>query len=127
VHIRRTRSVLIIALSTVAIVVSACGGGGDAGGGAAVSARPVQGKVTVTPENAAEPFALAKGNYRVNWKTTDCTAVTVVLTGDTGFMKEKKSSIPNFSWIVTSVPEGTYTAAQTDPACATWELAIEKV
>jgi hypothetical protein len=106
------------------VAVAACGGDGT---GAAVSAAPVQGKVTVTPETAATPFALAKGNYRVNWKTTDCTQVTVAIVGDTGFTKEKSSKIPNFSWIVTSVPDGTYTITQTDPSCATWEIAIEKV
>ena len=82
-----------------------------------MSVAPVQGKVTVTPETAATPFVLAKGNYRVNWKTTDCTQVTVAIVGDTGFTKEKSSAIPNFSWIVTSVPDGTYTITQTDP-CA---------
>ncbi len=121
---RRSRLVLVSAVSAVMLAAGACGGDGA---GEAASVAPPQSKVTVTPETAGTPFALAEGNYRVNWKTTDCKKVTVVLTGDTGYTKEKSSTITNFSWIATSVPAGTYTATQTDPACTDWTLAIEKV
>ena len=121
---RRSRLILVSAVSAVMLAAGACGGDGA---GEAASVAPPQGKVTVTPETVATPFALAEGNYRVNWKTTDCTKVTVTIVGDTGFTKEKSSAIPNFSWIVTSVPAGTYTVTQTDPGCAVWEIAVEKV
>lgn len=105
------------------LLAGACGG--DGGGGA--SATPVQGRVTITPETATTPFVLAKGTYRISWSTTDCAGVTVAITGDTGFTKEKSSKIQTFSWILTSVPDGTYTAQQTDQACAAWELTVERV
>jgi hypothetical protein len=124
VHARRSRSVLVLVLSAVMLAAAACGGDG---GTEVASARPVQAKVVVTPETATTPFALAQGNYRVNWATTDCKKVTVKIVGDNGYTKEKSSSIPNFSFIATSIPAGNYTAAQTDPACATWTLTIEKV
>jgi hypothetical protein len=105
------------------LAAAACGGDG---GSEVVSARPVQGKVTVTPETATTPFALAEGNYRVNW-TTACKKVTVKIVGDTGFTKEKSSAIPKFSWIVTSVPAGNYTVIQSEPDCTDWTVAVEKV
>lgn len=125
-HHRRLRLLgLSVAASGAMLLISACGGGEGDGGGAA--ATPVQERVTITPETAATTFVLAKGTYRLSWNTTDCTGVTVKITGDTGFTKEKSSKIQSFSWILTSVPDGTYTIQQTDAACVTWELAIERV
>lgn len=116
----------MVALSTVMLGAAACGGAAPQEA-ASVGSVAVQEKVTVTPDTAATPFALRKGTYRVSWSTTGCKSIAVTLAGDNGFSKEKKSTLPKFSWIVLGVPDGTYTATQTDPACADWQLAIERV
>ncbi len=124
-HHRQLRflGVSIAALGAL-LIAGACGGDGGGGGAAAT---PVQGRVTITPETATTPFVLAQGTYRITWSTTDCASVTVQITGDSGFTREKSSKIQDFSWILTSVPDGTYTAQQTDPTCAAWELTVERV
>ena len=122
---RSLRLGLVAAALGTALVAGGCGGAVADGGDATVA--PAQERVTITPETAANAFRLQKGTYRLNWKTTGCTAVTVVVQGDTGYQREKTSGVPNFSWILTSVTEGTYTVAQTDPACADWEILMERV
>ncbi len=122
---RSLRLGLVAAALGGALVAGACGGGTTTGGD--VTAAPVQERVTITPDTAATPFRLQKGTYRLNWKTTGCTGVTVVVQGDTGYQREKSSGVPNFSWILTSVTDGTYTVAQTDAACTDWEILVERV
>lgn len=91
----------------------------------AASALPAQESVTLTPaENP--PFTLNEGMYRLEWKTA-CTAVAVTVTGDNGFASEKSSPVPNFSWILPSVPTGTYVVAQTEPSCTDWTISIVKL
>lgn len=124
-HRRQLRFPALSAAALGALLLA--GGCGADGGGGGAAATPVQDRVTITPETAATPFVLAKGTYRLTWSTTDCASVTVAITGDTGFTREKSSKIQNFSWILTSVPDGTYTAQQTDPLCAAWELTVERV
>lgn len=117
---------LLATVLGTALAAGACGGE-TAGGGGAATPAPAQERVTITPETAATQFRLQKGTYRLNWKTTGCTAVKVVVQGDTGFQREKSSGVPNFSWILTSVTDGAYTVAQTDPGCTDWEIVIERI
>jgi len=111
---------------SAALVLGACGGS-SGGGGNTASVAPPQQRVTVTPETAANPFALQKGTYRLNWKTTDCAGITMQFAGDTGFQKEKTSTLPTSSWILTSVPDGVYTVTQADAACTAWEIIVERI
>jgi hypothetical protein len=122
----RSRTLLTAVLAALVLAAAACGGGDGGGGGASQSAAPVQDKVTVTPETVATPFTLAEGIYRVNW-VSECTKITLVLTGDTGFSKEKTSTLPKFSWLVTGVPAGTYTLGQTEATCTGWTVIVEKI
>lgn len=123
---RRSRIGLVAAMLSAAFVVTACGGGGADGPGDATPV-PAQDRVVVTPETVDQTFRLARGNYRVGWTTTGCSSLTVKISGDTGYSRERTSSVPNFSWILTSVTEGTYQLAQTEASCTTWEIVIERM
>lgn len=123
---RRTRTGLVAAVLTAVFVVGACGESGGDGPGDATPV-PAQDRVVVTPETIDQSFRLARGNYRVGWTTTGCSSLTVKIAGDTGYARERTSAVPNFSWILTSVTEGTYQLAQTNADCTTWEIVIERM
>lgn len=126
-HSRPRTTALPLLLGATILAAGACGDGGGGGGGPEASEAAVDAvtKVTITPETAAGAFVLADGTYRVTWAAPECASVTVAVAGDTGFAKSKTSTLPKFSWILTSVPAGTYTAAQTDAACTAWEVVVE--
>lgn len=121
---RRLRSALPAAALGLALFTAGCGGAEAADNGPTTA--PAQDRITISPDTAATPFALQKGTYRLNWTTTDCSSITVSISGDTGYAKSKVSGVPNFSWILTSVTDGTYTVAM-DPSCATWTINLEKI
>jgi hypothetical protein len=130
-HHRRLRSGILAGVIGLSLVVGACGGpadggGGGGGGGGAQTPAPPADKVVLTPADNV-PFALRKGTYRLAWKTTDCSSLSVEIRGDTGYSREKTSTLPAFNMILTSVLEGTYILTQTDPACADWQITIEKI
>ena len=116
-----------IAVSSLALV--ACGGsapGQDGGGGASAGASPAK-SYTIKPGDTT-PFPLAAGTYRLIWVTTGCPGgLTVILTGDNGYTNEKSSKLPNYSRIITSVPDGNYTITQTDTACSQWTVTLDKI
>jgi hypothetical protein len=124
-----TRLTGLIGLTATILLVGACGGGeGDGGGGAAVSARPPQEKITIASTDAATPFQLQPGRYKFGWDASDCESVAFTKTGQTqGFTYEKATRQKKFSAIVSDVPEDTYSLAQTDPACTTWSVQIDRI
>lgn len=118
---------VVVGLIAATLAVAACeeeAGGGDP---AVASAAAQQGEVVRTPADAATPFVLSKGLYKVAWATNDCTSLTVRLVGDNGYEREKSSTLPSFSFIATGVEDGNYTVEQTETGCSDWEVTIERV
>lgn len=124
---RHPRVVAAVGLLAAVVLLAACeaesDGGGDAGN---ASAAAYSGPTVVTPDNQPA-LVLEEGIYRVEWKTTGCTRIKLAFVGDNGFSKEKTSTLPTQSWIVTGVETGTYQVAQTDESCADWELKVERI
>ena len=90
------------------------------------SASPAK-NYTIKPGDTT-PFPLAAGTYRLQWTTTGCVGgSTFVLTGDNGYTKEKPTKLPNYSTILTSVPDGNYTISQSDAGCTDWTVTLDKV
>lgn len=123
---RRLRFGLLAAAISSTLVLGACGGGGGGGGGD-TSAAPAQDRVTVTAETSTTPFNLQKGTYRLTWDASECATITLRFEGSTGFAKEKSSTLPKSSWLVTSVPDGAYTITQGEPACTQWQVVVERI
>lgn len=123
---RHPRVVATVGLLAAALTFVACEEESDGGGAGDASAPTVTGPMVVTPDNQV-PLALSEGIYRVEWKTTGCTRIRLQFVGDNGFSKEKTSTLPTQSWIVTGVKDGTYQVAQTDESCADWELKVERI
>ena len=123
----RHRTGLVVLAAAAALVIGACEAEEGGGDGAAASALAEQGPIVRTAADATTPFVLAKGLYRVAWKTTDCPSITVELVGDNGYSKKQTSTVPNHTFIATGVDDGNYTVAQTDAACATWEVSVTKI
>jgi hypothetical protein len=121
------------ATALLSLAIAACGaaapgqgGGGNAGDGGSPAATPAK-SYTIKPGDTT-PFPLAAGTYRLNWVTTGCPGgLTVILTGDNGYTNEKSSKLPNYSRILTSVPDGNYTITQTDTACTEWTVTLDKI
>ena len=126
-----TRLTGLAGLTVSAMLLAACGGGGgggDGGDGAAVSARPPQEQIQITSADAATPFQLQAGRYKFGWDASECTAVTFQMVGQAqGFTYDKNTRQKKFSAIISDVPEDTYTLSQTDPACTTWSVQIDRV
>ena len=123
---RHPRVLATVALLAAALTIAACEEESDGAGAGDASAPTVTGPMVVTPDNQT-PLALSEGIYRVEWKTTGCTRIKLAFVGDNGFSKEKTSTLPTQSWIVTGVKDGTYQVAQTDESCAEWELKVERI
>lgn len=123
---RAPRLALAASLAALALTTVACEGGTEGGGGDAPSASVASGPIVVTP-GATGPFPLQGGIYRIGWKTTGCANIVISLQGDSGFQREKTSTIPSQTWVVPGVEPGNYTIAQTDPACADWELNVSRI
>lgn len=123
----RSRRTALAATTALTLVLAACGGGEEVGE-EEISARPAQEQITVTSTDAATPFTLQAGRYKVGWDATECSGVHFVMTGQTqGFTWEKKTLQKKFSSIVSDVPEDTYTLAQTDAACTMWSVQIDRL
>ena len=126
-----TRLSGLVGLTASVMLLAACGGGdggGGDGGGAPVSARPAQEAIAITSADAAVPFQLQPGRYKFGWDASECAGVTFQMVGQTqGFTYDKKTLQKKFSAIISDVPEDTYTLTQTDPACTTWTVQIDRV
>lgn len=124
----RTRTARLAGLVVLAMLISACGGEVDGAGGPEASARPPQDQILVTSADAATPFELQAGRYKFGWDASECSAVAFTLTGAAqGFTYEKKTLQKKFSSIVSDVPADTYSIAQTDAACTTWSVQIDRI
>ena len=127
----RPRHTALAGLVAMTLLVAACGGGdgGDGGGdGDGASPRPAQEQITIASTDAATPFVLQAGRYKFGWDASTCTGVTFVLAGETqGFTWEKTTLQKRFSSIVSDVPEDTYSVAQTDEACTTWSVQLDRI
>ena len=125
---RSTRPAALGGLAALTLLLAACGGGDGGDGGDVASARPPQAQIKVTSEDASVPFELQPGRYKFGWDASTCNSVAFTMTGASqGFTYEKTTRQKKFSAIVSDVPEDTYTLAQTDPACATWSVQIDKI
>lgn len=125
---RTTGWASVAGLSLLALLAAACGGGEGAGAAADVSARPPQDQILVSSADAATPFELQAGRYKFGWDASACDKVAFTLTGAAqGFTYEKTTLQKKFSSIVSDVPADTYTIAQTEAACATWSVQIDRI
>lgn len=122
----RTR---ISGLVVLAMLIAACGGGDDPGAdGPEASARPPQDQILVSSADAATPFELQAGRYKFGWDASECAKVSFTLTGAAqGFTYEKTTLQKKFSSIVSDVPADTYTIAQSEAACTTWSVQIDRI
>lgn len=77
-------------------------------------------------DDPATTFAMASGRYRMQWQTTDCEQVDILVTqtdGDFTYPHPSKSSFASAT--INDMPEGTYTIEQVDPACEEWSVRID--
>ena len=118
----------VAGLTLLSILVAACGGGEDPGVVAEVSARPPQDQILVSSGDAATPFELQAGRYKFGWDASTCAKVAFTLTGVAqGFTYEKATLQKKFSSIVSEVPADTYSIAQSEAACTTWSVQIDRI
>jgi hypothetical protein len=71
-------------------------------------------------------FGLVSGRYRMEWRTTDCEQVDILVSqvgGDFSYPKPSKSSYATAT--INDLPEGTYKIEQLDPACADWSIRLD--
>ena len=84
-------------------------------------------KAAITSEDdPATTFGLTSGRYRMQWSTTDCDQIEVVVTQQDGefvFPWPSKSSFASAT--INDLPEGTYTIEQVDPGCAEWSVRVD--
>ena len=84
-------------------------------------------KAAITNEDdPATTFGLTSGRYRMQWSTTDCDQIEVVVTqtdGDFVFPWPSRSSFASAT--INDLPEGTYTIEQVDPTCEEWSVRVD--
>ena len=71
-------------------------------------------------------FGLASGRYRMQWSTTDCDQVDILVQqvdGEFSYPKPSRSSFASAT--INDLPEGTYTIEQLDPDCAEWSVRVD--
>ena len=79
--------------------------------------------------NEADPtatYALTSGRYRMQWSSTDCEQVDLLVDqvdGDFSYPKPSRSSFASAT--INDLPEGMYTIQQLDPACAEWSVRVD--
>ena len=77
-------------------------------------------------DDPATTFCLTSGRYRMQWQTTECEQVDILVTqtdGDFTYPHPSKSSFASAT--INDMPQGTYTIAQIDPACEEWNVRID--
>lgn len=118
----------IAGLTLLSVLVAACGGGEEPGAVVDVSARPPQDQILVSSADAATPFELQAGRYKFGWDASACEKVAFTLTGVAqGFTYEKTTLQKKFSAIVSDVPADIYSIAQSEAACTTWTIQIDRI
>jgi hypothetical protein len=113
----------------LSLALTACGGSdADAGDGGGASAAPPQSKVVIPAADVANPVSLQEGRYKFGWLAPGCAKVAFTLTGASkGFTYAKSSTLTNGSAVVLGVLEDTYALGQTEAACTTWTVTIDKL
>ncbi len=101
------------------------------------SAEPTPESATAVPEFAKKAahastddpeamYGLTSGRYRMEWRTTDCERVDILVSqvdGDFSYPKPSKSSYATAT--INDLPEGTYKIEQLDPECADWSVRLD--
>ena len=77
-------------------------------------------------DDPATTFDMVAGRYRMQWQTTECEQVDILVTqtdGDFSYPHPSKSSFASAT--INDMPQGTYTIEQLDPACEEWNVRID--
>jgi hypothetical protein len=77
-------------------------------------------------DDSATTFGLTSGRYRMQWSTTDCDQVDILVQqvdGEFSYPKPSRSSFASAT--INDLPEGTYTIEQLDPDCAEWSVRVD--
>ena len=73
-------------------------------------------------------YALASGRYRMQWSTTDCEAIDLLIKQVDGDFAYPRPSTASFaSATINDLPEGMYTIEQLDDSCGTWSVRIDRM
>jgi len=86
-------------------------------------------KAQVTNEDdPAATYALTSGRYRMQWSTTDCEQVDLLVKqvdGDFEYPKPSRSSFASAT--INDMPEGLYTIEQLDESCTEWSVRLDRM
>ena len=77
-------------------------------------------------DDPATTYALTSGRYRMEWRTTDCEQVDILVSqvdGDFSYSKPSRSTYATVT--INDLPEGTYKIEQLDPGCADWSVRVD--
>jgi hypothetical protein len=64
--------------------------------------------------------------YRMEWRTTDCEQVDILVSqvdGDFSYPKPSRSSYATST--INDLPQGNYKIEQLDPDCADWSIRVD--
>ena len=92
------------------------------------AAEPEFGKKAAisSEDDPTTTFGLTSGRYRMQWSTTDCDQVDILVQqvdGEFSYPKPSRSSFASAT--INDLPEGTYTIEQLDPDCAEWSVRVD--
>ena len=86
-------------------------------------------KAQVTNEDdPAATYALTSGRYRMQWSSTDCEQVDLLVKqvdGDFEYPKPSRSSFASAT--INDMPEGLYTIEQLDESCTEWSVRLDRM
>lgn len=87
------------------------------------------GKAQVSNEDdPAATYALTSGRYRMQWSSTDCEQVDLLVKqvdGDFEYPKPSRSSFASAT--INDMPEGLYTIEQLDESCTEWSVRLDRM
>jgi hypothetical protein len=128
--------------STPAAATSEAPGAGTAAAATAVASAATATAVASTAPASATAFArtathastddpaatypLTAGRYRMQWNTTDCEQVDILVSqvdGEFTYPKPSRSSFATAT--INDLPEGSYTIEQLDPDCTEWTIRVD--
>ena len=73
-------------------------------------------------------YGLTSGRYRMQWSTTDCEAIDLLVTQIDGEFEYPKPSTASFaSATINDLPEGMYNIQQLDDSCDAWSVRIDRM
>lgn len=79
-------------------------------------------------DDPATEFALTSGRYRMQWNTTDCEQIDLLIKQVDGDFEYSKPSTASFaSASISGMPEGVYTIEQLDDGCTTWSVRLDRM